>query len=159
MQHVLEHSIGFWNTDVELLHFWGCEGYVLIDSIPGQFVAEKDYSVNNLSLRGIDVIKEEKFQIETIFPKKVSCADIIAFAARDSGSFVFFLKIIHKNTTMLIIAWDNNNAQWFLMIDRRHLPSPSAGRKDGNITLASNIQGNLPPPTFNVTHLTQIFVA
>ena len=89
---------------MELLHFWGCEGSVLIDSIPGQFLAEKYYSVNNLSLRGIDVINEAKLQIETICPKKVSCADIIAFAARDSASLIFFFKIIQNNTTVLSIA-------------------------------------------------------
>ena len=96
---------------MELLHFWGCEGSVLIESIPGQFIVEKDSSVNNLILRGIDVINKAKLKIETIFPNKVSCADIITFAARDSASFVFFLKFIHKNTTVLSIAWDNNNAQ------------------------------------------------
>ena len=32
-----------------------------------------------------------------------------------------------------------------------------AGRRDGRTSLASEIRGNLPPPTFNVNQLTQLF--
>lgn len=108
----------------------GCDGSVLIDSIPGHFVAEKDSPANNPSLGGFDVIDEAKLQLEAVCPKKVSCADIVAFAARDSASLA----------SPIPLCWD--------------VP---AGRKDGNISLASNIPGNLPPPNFNVTQLTQIF--
>lgn len=112
----------------------GCDGSDLIDSIPGQFVAEKDSPANNPSLGGFDVIDKAKLLLEKVCPKKVSCADIVAFAARDSAS----------------LASPRFNRLWW---------DVPAGRKDGNISLSSNIPGNLPPPTFNVTQLTQIFAA
>eukprot|EP00253_Pinus_taeda_P005543 PITA_05543 len=110
----------------------GCDGSVLIDSTAGQFVAEKDSPANNPSLGGFDVIDNAKSLLEKICPKKVSCADIVAFAARDSA----------------LLASPIGYPLWW---------DVPAGRKDGNISLASNIPGNLPPPTFNVTQLTQIF--
>eukprot|EP00253_Pinus_taeda_P001929 PITA_01929 len=110
----------------------GCDGSVLIDSIAGQFVAEKDSPANNPSLGGFDVIDNAKSLLENICPKKVSCADIVAFAARDSA----------------LLASPIGYPLWW---------DVPAGRRDGNISLASNIPGNLPPPTLNVTQLTQIF--
>ena len=32
-----------------------------------------------------------------------------------------------------------------------------AGRRDGNVSIAQETNGNLPPPTANVNQLTQIF--
>ncbi|XP_022737309.1 peroxidase 5-like [Durio zibethinus] len=67
-------------------------------------------------------------QVYEVCKGVVSCADIVAFAARDSIEITGGL------------GYD--------------VP---AGRRDGRTSLASEIIGNLPPPTFNVNQLTQMF--
>ncbi|GLJ19932.1 hypothetical protein SUGI_0361090 [Cryptomeria japonica] len=55
----------------------GCDGSLLLDS--SDDTAEKDPPVNNPSLRGYDIIDEAKCA------GVVSCADVVAFSARDSA--------------------------------------------------------------------------
>ncbi|XP_031095594.1 peroxidase 64-like [Ipomoea triloba] len=102
----------------------GCDASVLLNS--KKSAAEKN-GPPNLSLHAFYVIDDAKKAVEAICPGVVSCADILAFAARDA----------------VVIAggpyWD--------------VPK---GRKDGRVSKASEtIQ--LPGPAFNLSQLQKSF--
>lgn len=104
----------------------GCDASVLLNSVPGN-VAEKD-SPANFGVQGFELIDEAKAKIEAQCPNTVSCADIIAFAARDGVSKAGGI----------------------------HYAVPS-GRRDGTISRAYEAAENLPMATSNVTVLRENF--
>lgn len=103
----------------------GCDGSILIDSTSDN-KAEKD-SPANLSLRGYEVIDEAKARIEDSCPGVVSCADIIAIAARDA--------VVMSGGPMYALP---------------------KGRKDGSRSRIEDTR-NLPFATFNVSQLIKTF--
>ncbi|RWV85687.1 hypothetical protein BHE74_00052251 [Ensete ventricosum] len=103
----------------------GCDGSVLIDSTKDN-TAEKD-SPANLSLRGYEVIDQAKQMLENQCPGVVSCADIVALAARDA-----------------------------VFISGGPYYDVANGRKDGRRSRIEDTI-NLPPPTLNSTGLIQTF--
>ncbi|KAF6139294.1 hypothetical protein GIB67_021504 [Kingdonia uniflora] len=103
----------------------GCDASVLLDSTPGS-KAERD-GPPNISLRAFYVIEEAKARIERVCPRTVSCADIVATAARD------------------VVAMAGG-PYWDVL----------KGRKDGRVSKASETV-NLPAPSLNITQLIQSF--
>jgi peroxidase len=105
----------------------GCDGSVLIDSTKNN-TAEKDAPPNQ-TLRGFGAIERIKRTIDHACPNTVSCADVLAIAARDAV-------LMSKGPTWPV---------WL-------------GRRDGRVSKANETK-QLPPPTANFTLLTQMFGA
>ncbi|GAB2211654.1 hypothetical protein Droror1_Dr00024979 [Drosera rotundifolia] len=106
----------------------GCDGSVLIASTPSN--PSEQVSPINLSLRGFQVIAQAKTQLEAACPGVVSCADIVAFAARDSafklGGFSYAVV---------------------------------AGRRDGLVSSSADPLNNLPQFSFTLAQLESTFAA
>jgi len=106
----------------------GCDASALLTSANN--TAERDAPPNNPSLHGFQVIDAAKAAVEQSCPQTVSCADIVAFAARDSINLTGNLPY--------------------------QVPS---GRRDGNVSLDTEANSNLPAPTFNASQLVASFAA
>ncbi|KAL5995341.1 hypothetical protein ACLOJK_025399, partial [Asimina triloba] len=107
----------------------GCDASLLLDSTKAG-PAEKE-AEQNLPLGGFDEIDEIKKEVERVCPGIVSCADIVALAARDAVSFQF-----GKN-------------RWELL----------TGRRDGRISLAADVGSNLPSPFSDFATLLDLFAS
>ncbi|CAL5071543.1 unnamed protein product [Urochloa decumbens] len=111
----------------------GCDGSLLLDPTPQNPQPEKLSPPNLPSPRGFEVIDTAKAALEAACPANVSCADIVAFAARDASA---------------VLSDGNVN---FTM---------PAGRRDGRVSSANDDTLNfLPPPSFNLSELTASFAS
>nr|CAB3460117.1 unnamed protein product [Digitaria exilis] len=104
----------------------GCDASILLDQSNSNPQPEK----LAIPLRGYDAMNTIKAAVEAVCPGVVSCADVLAFAARDSvmvsGGFTF---------------------------------SMPGGRRDSLVSDMSNIFGSLPTPNMQVQQLVSSFGA
>ncbi|KAJ0442909.1 putative peroxidase [Helianthus annuus] len=67
----------------------GCDASLLLKPVRGsEGESEQDSFANAGTLRGLEIIDQAKARLEATCPNTVSCADILAFAARDSTYMV-----------------------------------------------------------------------
>ncbi|KAG6691204.1 hypothetical protein I3843_10G053200 [Carya illinoinensis] len=108
----------------------GCDASILISSKPGsKMLAEKDAEDNrDLRGEGFETIRKAKALVESKCPGIVSCADILAIAARDyvhlAGGPYYEVK---------------------------------KGRWDGRRSMASSVASNIPRANFTVDQLLKLF--
>ncbi|CAO2181325.1 unnamed protein product [Urochloa humidicola] len=108
----------------------GCDASVLLDDVPGNFTGEKNAGPNANSLRGYEVIDSIKSHVEASCNATVSCADILALAARDAVNLL-------------------GGQTWAVPL----------GRLDARNTSANAANTNLPPPDASLSRLLSMFRA
>ncbi|WOL09109.1 hypothetical protein Cni_G17862 [Canna indica] len=107
----------------------GCDASVLLDDT-ATFTGEKGAGPNANSLRGFNVIDTIKTAVELLCPGTVSCADILALAARDG-------------VTLL------GGPSWTVPL----------GRRDATTASLSAANSNLPSPASSLSQLISAFAA
>uniref|UniRef100_A0A2N9G7W0 Peroxidase n=1 Tax=Fagus sylvatica TaxID=28930 RepID=A0A2N9G7W0_FAGSY len=108
----------------------GCDGSVLLDDT-SSFTGEKTARPNKGSIRAFEVVDDIKSKVEKECPGVVSCADILAIAARDSVEIL-------------------GGPSWDVMLGRRDSKTAS---------LSAANSGVIPPPTSTLGNLISRFQA
>eukprot|EP00250_Pteridium_aquilinum_P026660 c33385_g1_i1 orf=42-1040(+) len=107
----------------------GCDGSLLLDDVSG-FQGEKTANPNANSVRGFDVIDNIKTQVEAACKGVVSCADILALAAKEGVVL-------------------QNGPSWNVLL----------GRRDSRTASLTGANNNIPAPTSTLSQLTTKFQA
>nr|CAB3466061.1 unnamed protein product [Digitaria exilis] len=134
-------TLWWWAATLLLLFAAGCHGAPLkahfyrhscpaAEAVVRDIVVARDAAPNG-SLGGYDVIDTAKAVLEAVCPGVVSCADVVALAARDAVSSQFGRDL-----------WD-----------------VQLGRRDGTVSRASEALAEIPSPSDNFTTLEAHFAA
>ncbi|KAJ4970985.1 hypothetical protein NE237_004084 [Protea cynaroides] len=107
----------------------GCDGSILLDDT-SSFTGEKNAGPNRNSVRGFNVIDDIKTAVEKVCPGVVSCADILATAARDSVNIL-------------------GGPCWNVKL----------GRRDSTTASQAAANNSIPPPTSSLSNLISKFKA
>ncbi|KAL6888473.1 hypothetical protein ACP4OV_009499 [Aristida adscensionis] len=107
----------------------GCDASVLLNSTAAGGVAERD-APPNLTLRGFDFVDRVKGLLEEACPGVVSCADVLALAARDAVAAI-------------------GGPSWRV----------ATGRRDGTVSSAEEALDEIPRPTMTFPELADLFAS
>ncbi|EAZ22365.1 hypothetical protein OsJ_06023 [Oryza sativa Japonica Group] len=108
----------------------GCDGSVLLDDAPPGFTGGKGRRRDAGSARGFEVVDAAKARVEAACRATVSCADVLALAARDAVALL-------------------GGTTWPVRL----------GRKDARTASQAAANGNLPGPVSSLTSLLATFAA
>ncbi|KAG6396483.1 hypothetical protein SASPL_142634 [Salvia splendens] len=111
------YAAGFVRLFFHDCYVTGCDASILLDTTPTSEQVEKKAKHNGPLVRGYEVVDDIKAELEKACPGVVSCADILAFATRDS--------LVYSGVPFYGVT---------------------AGRRDARASLATNVEGNLPLP-------------
>ena len=100
-----------------------------MDTTPSGEPVEKTSKANGFSSKILECVDQVKADVERECPGVVSCADILAYAAREA--------VVQDGLP--------------------HYPVPG-GRRDGVSSSAKNVAGNLPSPSDSVKTMAELFV-
>ncbi|WVZ66826.1 LOW QUALITY PROTEIN: hypothetical protein U9M48_015994 [Paspalum notatum var. saurae] len=139
----------------------GCDASILLDPTSDNPVPEKFGIPNFPSLRGYEVIDAAKAELESRCPGTVSCADIVAFAARDASYFLSSGTIVAAGCRLVAIGNDHDALRDARRCTRSTTISFAmpAGRYDGAVSFANETLPNLPPPFAGLQQLQRMFAA
>ncbi|ONK80262.1 uncharacterized protein A4U43_C01F15700 [Asparagus officinalis] len=107
----------------------GCDASILLDDT-SKFTGEKNAGPNQNSVRGFEVIDAIKSKVEAKCKATVSCADILALAARDAVVLL-------------------GGSSWKVQL----------GRRDSRTASQSAANSNLPPPSASLSTLISMFIS
>jgi peroxidase len=154
---------------IALLCRQGCDGSILLDDT-STFTGEKGAGPNANSVRGFEVIDAIKAQVEASCRATVSCADILALAARDGVNLVSILTTapIDLSTVdtgacanRLLLALHVVHTWLTHCLVRMQLGGPTwsvpLGRKDSRTASQSAANANLPGPGSSLATLITMF--
>lgn len=95
----------------------GCDASVLLED-SDTIISERHAPRNRYSLRGFEVIEDAKMEVEKICPGIVSCADILAVAARDAsvavGGPTWTVKLGRRDSTTASACQAQTNLPSFI---------------------------------------------
>ncbi len=128
----------------------GCDASILLDKT-ATIDSEKTAIPNNNSIRGFDVIDKIKSEVDKCCGRSiVSCADIVAVAARDS---------------VVAVSYSFYSCQFIILVLKivfdEQLGGPTwevpLGRRDSTTASRTKANNDIPPPTLDLPALINSF--
>lgn len=117
----------------------------------------------NRSVGGFSVIDSAKRILEKFCPRTVSCADIIALAARDAVEIVSSTSLHGWHCSMAY--WQDTSFGTVINLKgtweqagepRTMIPT---GRRDGMVSVASNVRPNIVDTSFSMDEMVKLFAS
>jgi len=138
-----------------LIEMQGCDASLMLQ---GNNTEQSD--PGNRSVGGFSVIETAKRVLEMFCPGTVSCADIIALAARDAVeivssplNFLYYPSIRHWHVFLVLLLTERHFVK---QAGGPRIQIPT-GRRDGMVSIASNVRPNIVDTSFTMDEMVKLF--